>query len=110
MPAADPRQELAPRDATIPTNIGISYYALRMWKDAERAELRALAMDPHNTQAGMFLIFTRLTTTGDVNAARRALDDFPDVIKASPAAQPAPVALPELATLVQSLAGRLTST
>jgi TolB-like protein/Tfp pilus assembly protein PilF len=77
-------EELGPRDATIPTNIGVSYYALRLWKDAERAELRALAMDPHNTQAGMFLILTRLTTTGDVNAARRALDDFPDVIKGIP--------------------------
>jgi TolB-like protein/Tfp pilus assembly protein PilF len=77
-------EELDPRDATIPTNTGVSYYALRLWKDAERAELRALAMDPHNTQAGMFLIFTRLTTTGDVNAARRALDDFPDVIKGIP--------------------------
>src|SRR5215831_720892 len=77
-------EELDPRDATIPTNIGVSYYALRLWKDAERAELRALAMDPHNTQAGMFLIFTRLTTTGDVDAARRALDDFPDVIKGIP--------------------------
>jgi len=77
-------EELAPRDATIPTNIGVSYYALRLWKDAERAQLRALAMDPHNTQAGMFLILTRLTTTGDVDAARRALDDFPDVIKGIP--------------------------
>ena len=77
-------EELDPRDATIPTNIGVSYYTLRLWKDAERAELRALAMDPHNTQAGMFLIFTRLTTTGDVDAARRALDDFPDVIKGIP--------------------------
>jgi len=77
-------EELDPRDASIPTNIGVSYYALRLWKDAERAQLRALAMDPHNTQAGMFLILTRLTTTGDVDAARRALDDFPDVIKGIP--------------------------
>src|SRR5215475_8544730 len=77
-------EELDPRDAGTPTNIGITCYMLRLWKDAERAELRALAIDPRNTQAAMFLIFTRLTTTGDVNAARRALDDFPDVIKGIP--------------------------
>jgi TolB-like protein/Tfp pilus assembly protein PilF len=77
-------EELDPRDAGIPTNIGVTRYALRLWKDAERAELRALAIDPHNTQAAMFLVLTRLTTTGDVDAARRALDDFPDVIKGIP--------------------------
>ena len=77
-------EELDPRDATIPSNIGVTYYELRLWKDAERAQLRALAIDPHNTQAGMFLVSTRLTTTGDVDSARRALDDFPDVIKGIP--------------------------
>jgi TolB-like protein/Tfp pilus assembly protein PilF len=77
-------EELDPRDAGTPTNIGVTCYSLRLWKDAERAELRALAMDPHNTQAAMFLVLTRLTTTGDVDAARRALDDFPDVIKGIP--------------------------
>ena len=74
-------EELDPRDASIPTNIGVTCNMLRLWKDAERAELRALAIDPHNTQAAMFLIGTRLTTTGDVASARRALDDFPEVIK-----------------------------
>jgi len=74
-------EELDPRDGTIPTNIGVSCHALRLWKDAERAELRALAIDPHNTQAAIFLVLNRLTTTGDVGAARRALDDFPEVVK-----------------------------
>ena len=32
----------------------------------------------------MFLVGTRLTTTGDVASARRALDDFPELIKDSP--------------------------
>src|SRR5262249_41898332 len=32
-------EELDPRDAEIPTNIGGTYLALRQWKDAERAEL-----------------------------------------------------------------------
>jgi TolB-like protein/Tfp pilus assembly protein PilF len=77
-------EELDPRDASIPTNIGVTYNLLRLWKDAERAELRALAIDPHNTQAAMFLVGTRLTTTGDVDSARRALDDFPEVIKGIP--------------------------
>ncbi len=77
-------EELDPRDASIPTNIGATCFALRLWKDAERAELRALAMDPHNTQAATFLVLIRLTMTGDVGSARRALDDFPDVIKGIP--------------------------
>jgi len=77
-------EELDPRDASIPTNIGVTCNVLRLWKDAERAELRALAIDPHNTQAAMFLVLTRLTTTGDVDSARRALDDFPDLIKSIP--------------------------
>src|SRR5215469_13307427 len=77
-------EELNPRDASIPTNIGVTYNVLRLWKNAERAELRALAIDPHNIQAAMFLVFTRLTTTGDVGSARRALDDFPEVIKSIP--------------------------
>src|SRR5712672_1636503 len=77
-------EELDPRDASIPTNIGATCNMLRLWKDAERAELRALAIDPHNTQAAMFLVGTRLTTTGDVALARRALDDFPELIKGIP--------------------------
>ena len=77
-------QELDPRDASIPTNIGVTYNVLRLWKDAERAALRALAMDPHNTQAAMFLFLTRLNATGDVASARRALDDFPELIKGNP--------------------------
>jgi serine/threonine-protein kinase len=77
-------EELNPRDASIPTNIGVTCNVLRLWKDAERAELRALAIDPHNTQAVMFLVFTRLATTGDVTTARRALDDFSELIKGIP--------------------------
>ena len=77
-------EELDPRDSSIPTNIGVTCYALRLWKDAEHAELRALAIDPHNTQAAMFLVLIRLTMTGDVASARRALQDFPEVIKGLP--------------------------
>ena len=77
-------EELNPRDARISSNIGVTYNALRQWKDAERAELRALAIDPHNTLAVLFLLGTRLNATGDVDSARRPLEGFPDVIKDIP--------------------------
>ena len=77
-------EELDPRDARIPTNIGVTYNVLRLWKNAERAELRALAIDPHNTLAALFLLGTRLNATGDVDSARRPLDGFPEVIKGIP--------------------------
>ncbi len=77
-------EELDPRDARIPTNIGVTYNVLRLWKDAERAELRALAIDPHNTLAALFLLGTRLNATGDVDAARQPLDGFPEAIKGIP--------------------------
>ena len=77
-------EELDPREARIPANIGVTYIVLRLWKDAERAELRALAIDPHNTLAALFLLGTRLNATGDVDSARRPLDSFPEVIKNVP--------------------------
>ena len=77
-------EELDPRDASIPTNIGVTCNMLRLWKDAERAELRALAIDPHNTLAAYLLLVTRLSATGDVGSARRPLDSFPELIKGIP--------------------------
>src|SRR5262249_6636560 len=74
-------QELDPRDASVPENIGETYTALRLWNDAERAELRALAIDPHEAFAAFFLLNTRLNSTGDIDSARRALEGFPDAIK-----------------------------
>jgi TolB-like protein/Tfp pilus assembly protein PilF len=74
-------EELDPRDVTIPINIGETYQALRQWNDAERAELRALAIDPHNAQAALLLAAGRFLGTGDVDSARRFLDDFPEVTK-----------------------------
>jgi TolB-like protein/class 3 adenylate cyclase len=71
-------QELDPRDAQIPQNIGATYLTLRQWKDAERAELRALAIDPHNGWSALSLLICHLNATGDVGAARRALDGFPE--------------------------------
>jgi len=54
---------------------------LRLWKDAERAELRALAIDPHSTFAAEVLLFVRLYATGDADYARQTLDGFPEDIK-----------------------------
>jgi TolB-like protein/class 3 adenylate cyclase/Tfp pilus assembly protein PilF len=74
-------EELDPRDASIPREIGGTYNALRLWKDAERAELRALAIDPHYADAALDLLISRVSATGDVDSARRSLDDFPEAIK-----------------------------
>jgi TolB-like protein len=74
-------QELDPRDVEIPAEIGGTYQTLRLWKDAERAELRALAIDPHSTFAADFLLGIRLNATGDVDYVRQTLDGFPEDIK-----------------------------
>jgi serine/threonine-protein kinase len=76
-------QELDPRDAVIPKDIGNTYEILRLWKNAERAELRALAIDPQRQDAAMFLARVRLNATGDIGSARRAFDGFPEAIKSS---------------------------
>jgi TolB-like protein/class 3 adenylate cyclase/Tfp pilus assembly protein PilF len=71
-------QELDPRDVQIPQNIGATYLALRQWNDAERAELRALAIESDNGWAALSLLVSRINATGDVGSARRVLDDFPE--------------------------------
>ena len=76
-------EELDPRDPWNPTAIGQTYQAFRQWKDAERSELRALAIDPHHTSAALDLLITRLAT-GNVDSARRALDGFPEATKGIP--------------------------
>ena len=80
MAAAQQAEELDPRDATIPVNIGATYFALRQWKDAEQAELRALALDPHNTIGIVILLNARLGT-GNVDSARRSFDGFREDVK-----------------------------
>ncbi len=74
-------EELDPRDPWNPTAIGQTYQAFRQWKDAERAELRALAIDPHHAPAALELLIARFNETGDVDSARRALDGFPEATK-----------------------------
>jgi TolB-like protein len=76
-------QELNPRDPQIPVNMGGIYASLRLWKDAERTELRALAMDPHNAVAAILLCRTRLNAMGDIDLAQRVFDGFPQAIRTS---------------------------
>jgi len=74
-------QELNPRDVQIPQNIGATLLRLRHWKDAERAEIKALAIDPYHAWAALALLISRLNATGDIGAARQALDGFPGAAK-----------------------------
>src|SRR4030095_15957827 len=76
-------QELDPRDAGILVEIGNTYHALRLWKDAERAELRALAMDPRNSEAANALLKASLNATGDADSVRRTFDGFSEDIKSN---------------------------
>jgi eukaryotic-like serine/threonine-protein kinase len=74
-------QELDPRDPSIAQSIGVTYTTLRLWKDAERAALRALAIDPHYAPAVVPLSIARLNGKGDPDSARRAFDEFPEATK-----------------------------
>jgi tetratricopeptide (TPR) repeat protein len=70
--------ELDPRDAGIPTEIGNLYLSVRRWSEARRALTRALALDPHNINAGFHLAQTYVNSTGDVRRARQAWEGIPD--------------------------------
>ena len=80
---AQEAEELEPRDASIPMNMGITYALLRQWKDAKGAQVRALAIDPHNVIAAMILAMTQLNATGDIGSARRAFDAIPPALRSS---------------------------
>jgi TolB-like protein/Flp pilus assembly protein TadD len=75
--AAGRAAELDPRDPSIPADIGLTYVTLRRWSDAEHLLTRALALDPHNTQAVRFLARTYIGNTGDIRRARRAFEGAP---------------------------------
>jgi TolB-like protein/Flp pilus assembly protein TadD len=69
--------ELDPRDSGIPAEIGSTYIILRRWNDAEDALTRALALDPHNALAALFLARTNINSTSDIQRARRAFEGVP---------------------------------
>jgi len=70
-------EELDPRDPIIADAIGGTYLDFRMWPEARRGGLHALALDPHNI-AGMHIVFfSDLCDTGDLKEAARILQTFP---------------------------------
>jgi TolB-like protein/Flp pilus assembly protein TadD/class 3 adenylate cyclase len=83
LPEIQQAQELDPRDPQIPANMGGIYVSLRLWKEAERPELRALAMDPQNAVAAVLLCRNRLNGMGDIKSARRVFEGFPEAIPTS---------------------------
>jgi serine/threonine protein kinase/tetratricopeptide (TPR) repeat protein len=70
--------ELNPRDSLGPTELGNTYLSLRRWSEAERALTRALALDPHNINAAYHLGASYISSTGDIQRARRAWEGVPD--------------------------------
>jgi TolB-like protein/cytochrome c-type biogenesis protein CcmH/NrfG len=70
-------EELDPRDPIIADAIAGSYLDFRMWPEAKRGGLHALALDPHNI-AGMHIIVpSELCGTGDIKEGARVLQAFP---------------------------------
>jgi TolB-like protein/Tfp pilus assembly protein PilF len=69
-------EELDPRDPSIPANIGGTYAILRKWINAEQAQWRALAIEPHNGLAAASLLTIRVNGTGSVASARQAFNGF----------------------------------
>jgi TolB-like protein/Flp pilus assembly protein TadD len=70
--------DLDPRHASIFTEIGDSSLWLRRWSDAEHAFTRALALDPHDINAGYHLAQTYINSTGDIRRARQAWEGIPE--------------------------------
>ena len=70
-------EELDPRDPIIANSIAGTYLGWRMWPEAKRDGLHALALDPHNV-AGMHIVFfSELCATGDLKEAARILHTIP---------------------------------
>jgi TolB-like protein/Flp pilus assembly protein TadD len=70
--------ELNPRDSLGPTELGNTWLPLRRWSEAERALTRALALDPHNINAAHHLALAYVSSTGDIQRAKRAWEGVPD--------------------------------
>ena len=70
-------EELDPRDPIIAVAIAGTYLDWRMWPEAKRGGLHALALDPHNVAAMHIVFFSELCGTGDLKEAARILQSFP---------------------------------
>jgi serine/threonine-protein kinase len=66
-----------PRNPQLVANIAGAYCSLRMWKEARRTGLRALAIDPHSLLGLQTVMFVCLNATGDIDEARRTLSNYP---------------------------------
>ena len=74
-------EERDPLNESLVANIAGCYCYLRMWDEAKRYGLRALALDPRNVVGMRFLVASYLNQSGDIETAKRALAAFPsDVI------------------------------
>jgi adenylate cyclase len=65
-----------PQNASLLANIGSNYLYLRMWPEAKRAGLRALALDSHNLLAMRTVVICCLNGVGDRYEAKRAAAHF----------------------------------
>jgi serine/threonine protein kinase len=70
-------EERDPRNPELVENIATTYWGLRMWKEARRAGLRALTIDPRNTGALDAAIMASIYGTGNIEEAKRTLVDYP---------------------------------
>jgi len=66
-----------PRNPQLVGNIGAAYCSLRMWEDARRGGLRALAIDPHSTVGLQTAILAALNGSGDIDGAKEILTSYP---------------------------------
>lgn len=70
-------EQLDPRDPQIPVWLGASYCRLRMWKEANLAGQRALALDPRNMPAIVDVLLYCYEEAGDLEKATRLLAAVP---------------------------------
>ncbi|MEY2487066.1 MAG: hypothetical protein QOH39_2714 [Verrucomicrobiota bacterium] len=70
-------EELDPRDPMFADSIAGTYLDFRMWPEAKRGGLHALALDPHNVAATHIVFFSELGRTGDLKEAARILHSIP---------------------------------
>ena len=69
--------ELNPLDSSSYAEVGGNLLQLRRWGDAEHALTRALAINPRNALAALYLANTYINSTGDIRRARQAWEEVP---------------------------------
>ena len=70
-------EERDPRNATLIANLGTSYLNLRMWQEAKRAGLRALALDPHHVVGMRAVFLSDLNGSVSLSDSKRTFAGFP---------------------------------